>query len=208
MPNLSYLADDIKYFEEIGATYMMMQSSNSTRRGDWQHYLKSYICSKLYWDSSLNVRDLMNEFILYYNGEVAAPYISSFLELMENHYALLLKDVEGFDLHANMPNWYYLDNQFYPTELLEKAYSVLSAGREAIAASGYDAAEKSMYDKRLGEVQLIAQYMILENFNAYQYNKVEFVTDFNTNAKRAGFTMIGESEGYSEYIAQFNVTFE
>ena len=208
MPNLSYLADDIKYFEDIGATYMMMQSSNSTRRGDWQHYLKSYICSKLYWDSSLNVRDLMNEFISCYNGDVAAPYISSFIELMENHYALLLKDVEGFDLHANMPNWYYHDNQFYPTELLEKAYSILLDGRAAIAASEYDEAEKSMYDKRMGEVLLIAQYMILENFNAYQYNKIDFVTEFNTNAKRAGFTMIGENEGYDEYIAQFNVTFE
>lgn len=204
-PNYDYLADNIRYFERHNATYMMVQSSNTTSRGDWQQYSKAYISSKLYWDSSLNARSLLEEFITLYNGSIAAPFISSFMEIMEIHYAEM-REIKNVSFQCVMPNWPYLGPDYYPTSLLEKAYNVLMAGSNAIEASTMTAAEKELYQKRLGEVIMIPQYMILENFDAYQFDMESFVNQFHKNARRAGLTMTGENVGYSVYISKFPVT--
>ena len=67
VPTIYHLSQDLTAYKNIGVEYIFMQGAHSSI-GDWQAIMKSYVASKLMWDTSLDCATVRNEWINAYFG--------------------------------------------------------------------------------------------------------------------------------------------
>ena len=160
-PNMHTWKENFKLFKEMGVTYFMMQHSY-TEKNNWQAIMQTYVASKLMWDSSLNVSDLVNEFIDLYYGETGAPYIKQFMQLFEDHFMYLFS-THKFEYTCYEEELYRPEYQ--PLAFLRKGLDILEEGAEAITAKNEES--KEVYLQHLKQVMLTPLYSMLYNANYY-----------------------------------------
>ncbi|MBR2375214.1 MAG: DUF4838 domain-containing protein [Clostridia bacterium] len=161
-PSLSYIKQNLQLYYDMGMTYIMMQGANNVP-AIWQDDLKCYVASRLFWDMSLEVEDLVKEYVNIYYG-LGAENVLEFLRRMENHYAE--KIAGGFHTTLGSEKEFF-DAANYPLELLQGCEKLLDEALEKVQNSELSDAEKQVYTKRLKAVLLTPLRMIVRNEHAY-----------------------------------------
>ncbi len=149
IPNLDAMKANYEYYKSIGVTQVMTQGAP----GEWNFYdnvLHQYVASKLMWDTSLEVADIVADFDRMYFGEYAS-YASAYRATMNEMYTKK-------DIHAN--TWGALDfanSSKFDANTLKSAAEALQVGIDAAKAAG-----ASDYEKRLTSIIVTPQYMLLD----------------------------------------------
>lgn len=79
-PNLYQMADNIRLYKELGVNGVLEQGNFSYGGGAALDELKSYLIAKLLWNSKLDTKEIIDEFINAVYGK-GAPYIREYIEL-------------------------------------------------------------------------------------------------------------------------------
>ena len=201
MPHLSNLSEQAKYLKENDFYYWMYESVFSTD-GLWNIDLIRYVVTNLWWDVNANVNVLKDEFIEIYNGKTAAPYIKEFINIMEENNARL-KTQNG--ITANVFGTSDITVENYPRALLEQALSLMDEAEIAIKndASLTDN-EKAEYQRRLTEVRVIPEGIMLFNYEKYYVNgtdmKKSFAQNFYEHTKIIGLDSVSSGQTVLDYL--------
>ena len=183
----------------------IIQQNSTGESAYYQNKLHAYIGAKMMWDLSLNMSDVIKEFNYYYFGEVAAPYIDQFVDLMNTHYAVLNSNGKHtnlgmYDSHPSASN--------YPIALLEKALGCVEDAMDKVMASNkYTQEEKAEYYRHLESVIVQPLYMILFNFDSY-YDismKNAYAVKFCEAADNIGLKKVTEVKSYADYKKELGV---
>lgn len=145
-PNFHILQPNMQLFKKNGATMHFSQISSG--KGCDFSELRSYIVSKLLWNTEINVDTEIQSFLKGYYGEAAAPYLYQYLKLQE-----------GALIGSNIPLWIYDTPITHKNGMLNdrmmRRYNIL-----------FDKAERatsdSTYQNRIREARLPIQYAELE----------------------------------------------
>ena len=192
MPNLNYMQKNLRFYKDIGTVYVMNQSSYDSR-GDWQSDLKLYLARRLYWHVNYDVDALIKEYISLQFGKAAAADVTSFIEMMEEHFAVKVSG--GMDISI-LPtlNEEYMKPETYPIGLLERGMKYINDAMEKTRADeSLTPALRDMYLRNLTGVLLTPQRMILKNYSAYYLEgKREFAIEFYSNCALYGMSRVAE----------------
>lgn len=191
-PNLEYLAENIRWYSEIGVE-SVLQLGAYTSPEDWQNKLKIYVASKLYWHPDRNVGELVDEFIRLYYGERAAPFVRNFLNVMEGHFAYLRAHT-ALNIYCIAGGKSFIGSEAYSPAMLKNCISVLKEGMVSMRMdASLTETEKAAYEKRLYAVLATPQMMLFENYDEYyEVGKDEFAAELFASLDRAGINRIGE----------------
>ncbi|MBQ2885753.1 MAG: DUF4838 domain-containing protein [Alphaproteobacteria bacterium] len=201
MPHLSNLSEQAKYLKDNDFCYWMYESDFSTD-GLWNIDLIRYIVTNLWWDVNADVNALKDEFVDIYNGKTAAPYIKEFIKIMEENNARL-KTVNG--ITANVFGTSDITVENYPRALLEQAISLIDEAKNAINNDAtLTTNEKNTYLKRLAEVRIIPESIMLFNYEKYYVNgtdmKKAFAQDFYKNTQFIELKSIASGMTVLDYL--------
>jgi hypothetical protein len=188
--NYNCVETNYRMYKEYGIKYFMDLASAEGPYVDFQE-LRAYVSSKMMWDTTRNIKNLMDEFIDGYYKEAALP-VKKYLKLIEEHYNKMDLD-SGWHLRL-----YHLPDKMFSYESfpLEFIDSLLDCKDEAlnIVKDMMDCAERKKLEKRIRRAFLSAQYLLLMNYERY-YNegKEEFVNHFIHECFTLGITKYKEN---------------
>ncbi len=160
--NASHLQRDIKLCEKIGMSYIMKQGAYNIGTV-WQDEIKSYVCSKLFWNTDLDVQELVKEYVRIYFG-LGAENVLAFIDKMERFFAERIDN--GFHLVLGEDKSFF-DPSGYPLAFLQEAEALLDNAIERVRDSSLAQAEKEIYIKRLQTVLITPVRMIVKNAEYY-----------------------------------------
>lgn len=201
MPHLSNLSEHAKYLKDNDFYYWMYESIFGDD-GLWNIDLIRYIVTNLWWDVDADVNLLKDEFIEIYNGNAAAPYVKEFVRIMEENNAKL-KTQNG--ISANVFGTPDITVENYPRALLEQAIALMDKAETAIENDNtLTDNEKATCQKRLIEVRIIPESIMLFNYDRYYVNASEkikgFAQDFYNKTQLVGLNNITSSLTVLDYI--------
>lgn len=204
-PNLGYIKDNLSLYAEIGMSYVLNQGAYNTKV-DWQGEMKSYVCSKLYWDISLDVDDLVKEYVSYYYG-IAAPKVLDYINQLEEFYDAKIAD--GFKVKLLQADDEYFAAKSYPVEWLESHVELIESAIADVKGSDLSDKEKSDLVLRLSKVLMTPVRMLMRNEYDYypdgndKYGKLFFKLADYTGTYKLGETLPifieMQKDGKSEY---------
>ncbi len=179
IPNLDAMKANYEYYKDIGVTQVMTQGAP----GEWNFYdnvLHQYVASKLMWDTSLEVADIVADFDRMYFGSYAS-YASAYRATMDAMYATN-------DIHAN--TWGALDfanSNKFNAQTLKDAITELQKGIDAANDAGH-----TDYAKRLTSIIVTPQYMLLDMklISGTEYNTM--LASFKANVELLGMEYYAE----------------
>jgi hypothetical protein len=118
MPNMDIMAKNIRFYVANNAEGVMLQANYQTA-GSERDWLRSWVAAKLLWNPSLNLYDLMDDFIFGYFGKAAAP-IAAYNRLLEKQEEIYKIELSGKWLmdHKYKPIRYDMDHPFLSKEFL------------------------------------------------------------------------------------------
>ncbi len=157
-PTVSSWHDKLVTARDMGISYLMYQSTflESTI---YQTVLERYIGAKMFWNPEYDVNEIIEDFHKHYFGEIAAPYVTEYIDVMtEACYTRL----ENNACNAQQA-LYYFDKG-----LLTSVISRLDKAISEIDASELSEADKKMYKERIELVKFQPRYMYLYNFMQYE----------------------------------------
>lgn len=162
-PSMYYIKQNLQLYYDMGMTYIMMQGANNVKC-IWYDELKAYVASRLFWDMSLDVEDLIKEYVTVYYG-LGANNVLELIHRMEKHYEGLIAN--GF--HADLGGGFaeFFDAKHYPLELLQGCEKLIDDALETVKNSELSEEEKAVYVKRLQAVLMTPVRMIVKNEQAY-----------------------------------------
>lgn len=162
-PSMYYIKQNLQLYYDMGMTYIMMQGANNVPQ-IWHDEMKGYVASRLFWDMSLNVQDLIKEYVTIYYG-IGAQAVLELIQRMETHYAKLIED--GF--HADLGGGFkeFFEAKYYPLELLQGCEKLIDDALITVQNSALTDEEKKVYTKRLQAVLMTPVRMIVRNELAY-----------------------------------------
>lgn len=82
-PNIHVLAQNIRFFIKNNTIGLFEQGDVYCDAGDFVR-MRNWVISRLMWNPSLDENKLIDEFLVGYYGENAAPYLRQYLDLMTN----------------------------------------------------------------------------------------------------------------------------
>jgi len=108
-PNFKVLQPNIQAFVKNNAIGIMEQAASQSRGGEFAE-LRSYLISKLLWNSEINVESVIDDFMFGYYGR-SGQYIRDYFDLLHEQ---ILPDTH---IHFNMNP----DNKIYTNKFIEEA---------------------------------------------------------------------------------------
>ncbi len=155
-PNFSALAENYRYFHEKGIRYFIDQGPVTTGTATFEE-LRIYVQSKLMWDTSLNVNDLIDHFMENYYG-VAADEINAYFKEINTYYAGLLENTTFSGLIYELIG----STEFWPVGLINNYVAKLENSIETVrAAKTLTETQKQAYIDRIKRLNLTNQYLYL-----------------------------------------------
>ena len=204
-PNLSYLKENMKTYQHMGAHYIMKQGANNVNP-IWHDELHSYISSKLFWDTDADVDALAKEYVSLYFGP-GAEKVQAYIDEMEAFYANLTKDHFHIDVSGQSEGQYYFSAELYPLKMLQNQEKTLEAGIAAVEKSDLPQEEKEAYIKRIKSVLITPLRMIVRNAQAYfGETNVAYEEKYWQTADAIGVKMSGEAVPIFMELAANNTT--
>ena len=189
---------------ENGATMILDQTEHYQRKvGTGFSRLKAYLMSKLQWDNSLNMNELINDFFAHYFGE-AADTMQGLFDQQREWYAHLYADLEaGSTIQDDLLNenyWSYNQLQGY-LKLIDQAYKDIAPLRE-----GNPERYEQLYQRILLE-SMQYRYMILSLYGT-EYSEAELLNErnkFRFDFEQLGLTRHEESFEVSELWIKWGI---
>lgn len=190
-PNLSYIKENMKTYQRMGANYIMKQGASNVR-SIWHDQLHAYVSAKLFWDVNADVGALVKEYVSLYFGP-GADKVQAYIDEMEAFYEE--KKKEGFYLRVNgqSGNQPYFNAELYPLAMLQRQEQMLEEGIQAVKDSQLPQTEKEEYIKRIKSVLITPLRMIARNAEAYfGETNVAYEEKYWRTADAVGLKMSGE----------------
>jgi len=118
MPNLDIMAENIRFYLANNAEGVMLQANYQTV-GSERDWMRSWVAAKLLWNPSLNLYDLIDDFIFGYFGK-AAPAVAQYNRLLQKQEEIYKTELSGKWLmdHKYKPIRYDMDHPFLSKEFL------------------------------------------------------------------------------------------
>ncbi len=197
-PNLEYIGENIRNYTESGVNYIMNQGAYNIF-GSWQDDMKAYICSRLYWDCRLNVKELITEYLQAYYG-AAWKNVYDYIDKTEKFFA----DRKNDGMKTGVFGQYdILCYKNYTLDFLEDGLSILDGGIDALKQSERHGRKNREYMDRLDLVRLTPLRMIILNADFYGEEVFDrHIDDYENIIDRFELPRTGES-GYTQvYLAE------
>ena len=131
MPNMDIIAENIRFYVNNNAEGVMLQANYQTV-GSERDWLRSWVTAKLLWNPSLNLYDLMDDFIYGYFGKAAAP-IAAYNRLLQKQketYSLELTGKWMMGHNFTKPIRYDMDHPFLSREFILSSNSLYNKAEE------------------------------------------------------------------------------
>ena len=194
LPTLHVLGENLRYLGEQGVEMAYVQSPGSD---DGREELRQWVTAKLLWDPTLNVDNLIQDFIWggYYGA--AAPEVAEYHHLFTD-YAARYNDFE------RRRNWIHAihDEGMFQHGFVEKARAILDRGLERV---GDDEQVRRRVERlKLGVVSVEATQMFMQMRDGAEppdlarYETVRL--ELSDLCKRLGVKVVGFFDD-SQYIA-------
>lgn len=133
-PTYQNYAANTKFFQEINAENVMMQS---TWNGNnvWHSLLNNYVASKILWNPYQDVNALASEFVTLYYG-VAATDVQEFIDVWTENFIRYNTEVQKifYSYPITDGTKHSIDSDVFPLRLLDRLIGVLDAGIAKISA--------------------------------------------------------------------------
>lgn len=164
-PNFSYLQDNMKTYQRMGASYIMKQGANNVSP-IWHDELCAYISSKLFWNIDADVKELVQEYVSLYFGP-GADKVFAYMAEMEAHFAQWRENGFSIQVSGHVPEQMYFYADSYPLAMLQSQEKSLEEGIRAVENSNLSQEEKALYVKHLKSVLITPVRMIVRNAESY-----------------------------------------
>ena len=185
------MSENYAFFARNGVKYVLDHGNCEGEFADFAE-LKTYVLSKICWNSDRDVKMLMREFIRgYYRG--AAPEIEEYFDKMNRR----LEEIErerGYHLRL-----YHLPESMFAPENFPLGFI-----RDLLAI--FDRAiDKARGDRtlvlRIIRARVSVKFLLLMNYDRYGIDgKKEFEEGFAADCKACGITKYKECFGNADYI--------
>ncbi len=151
MPNIRAVAENIRYFTEQNAETVYVQQSIGMDLG--REPMRFWIWSKLQWDPTRDVEELMLDFIFGYFGE-AAPAVVEYEQL-------LLEHCVTYTDFTKKRNWIYAihDEEMYRHGFVDEARAILARAAQAAES---DAVRERVRRLKAGVVYIEALQLFMQ----------------------------------------------
>ena len=208
LPNLSYIKENMKTYQRMGAHYIMKQGANNVNP-IWHDELHAYVSSKLFWDVHADVEALVKEYVSLYFGP-GADKVQAYIDEIEAFYVGLQKSGLRIEITGQSSAQSYFSAQLYPLEILQRQEQTLEEGLRAVENSDLPQAEKDVYSKRIKSVLITPVHMIAKNAQAYfGAPSVEYEEKYWRIADDIGVRMSGEAVPiYMELASNATTTYK
>lgn len=165
--NFDSLAKNYRFYYENGVTRIMSQGAPHVSNY-YQGHLENYVVAKLLWNPWLDTNELINEFNYYYYGADSYKVVNEFVQYMRAYYKILDQSSStGFhtELYTHGP---FLNAENYTLSFLTGAINLLQKEIDRVNEDQtLSAEEKAEQIKRLWQVQIQPEYMLLHNYEFY-----------------------------------------
>ena len=130
-PMWTGLDENYRWFKQLNAYHVFMEAGCVGTFGNFSE-MKIYCVSRLMWDCSLKLEDLVKEFMgVYYKG--AEKEVYEYFEYIHKHAEWMDKNLDRQMIFVHFdddPNGRILDARFWPIEMLEKAIDIFDRALE------------------------------------------------------------------------------
>ena len=204
-PNLSYLKQNMKTYQRMGAHYIMKQGANNVTP-IWHDELNAYISSKLFWNVDADVDALVREYVSLCFGP-GADKVQAYIDEMEAFYEGLRKNDFHVEVSGHVATQPYFSAEFYPLAMLQRQEQSLEEGIRAVKNSDLPQTEKDAYIKRIKSVLITPLRMIVRNAQTYfGETNVAYEEKYWRVADAIGLRMSGEAVPIYMELANNNTT--
>lgn len=179
MPNMEVIADNIRFWIANNAEGIMTQGAYQSA-GAERDWMRSWIIAKLLWDPTLDVYELMQDFIWGYFGK-AAPAMAEYNKLLEGQYHKYGRELDNLGgIRYNAKACFLTDG------FVEKA--------DEIFTKAFELADNDEIKKRLELDYLPILYVEIEQWEGdATEGYLAMVDRFEATAKRENLTYTGET---------------
>lgn len=190
-------ADNLRFAYETGYSNYYIQGVWGTMCSGF-HYLNSYVCSKLMWDTSLDVNTLVYDYIDHVYGPAAQP-MKEYYDMLRNRLAYL-REMNGYgsmclNSHLSSTNW-------PRTVMLQYEEKINEAYAEIEYLQYIDEEMYEVYFRNIKIEEMFVQYvncsLYLAKYSTEEKNAL--IDEFEYYASKYRFTRWSESKAMSEVI--------
>lgn len=130
--------------------------------------LRTYLLSKLSWDSTLSYTELFDDFFLHYYKE-AGPYMREYYDLIRARMHAIGKDLNGSGCQICMSSaGVYYNTGLWSFNLLKSFEKVVKKAYEAIENAGYNEAQKETLFMRIrADEFFITHFFVKDAYKSY-----------------------------------------
>lgn len=162
---LNGLAENYKFFYENGVECLFEQGpSEATSSTATMEELRMYVHANLMWDTSLNINDLIHDFISFYYGE-AGEVMQEYYDTLNAYFTELNAQDSSFfgGIFTEIGNRQYWPKGFvdHLDGLFQKAYQALDPIKES------DPERYQMLYGRIEKMYATIDYLNLEHYMSY-----------------------------------------
>ncbi len=190
-PNLSYIKENMKTYQRMGANYIMKQGASNVHP-IWHDELRAYVSAKLFWDVDADVGALVREYVSLYFGP-AANTVQAYIDEMEALYAEQKKGDFCVEVSGHIAQQRDFSAELYPLAMLQEQVQRLEGEICEVENSNLPQAEKDAYVKRIKSVLITPLRMIVYNAESYfGETSIAYEEKYWSVADDLGLKMSGE----------------
>lgn len=189
--DFSSLKENLLLFKEKNVIDVMNQGYGDSG-GTAFYAFRTYVGSKLMWDTSLDYQTLTDNFFKAYYKD-AAGKVREYFELLRTHYAYLQATNNDFNVYTSNNKYTLLDAKYWSKAFLENCENLLKDAEEIARNSQTDAEKLSA---RIRTESLSIKYMLIELYGS-TYSREELKNRIDT------FEVLAQEGNLTHYRENF-----
>ena len=154
-PDWDVFGKNMRFWKEYGAVDILTQLPAHTVGTEF-NAMRLFVRARLTWDTSLDEKALMDEFISAYYGS-AGEAIHEYIDLLKKHY-YTLKEKNGYTGHIFVD---YNLGFYWPLPLLKKIEKLLLTAKKNLTETGE---RRALIEDRIDRETLFYRHCMLENY--------------------------------------------
>ena len=184
--DFSSIVPNIKFIEENGGEWFFTENGSGTKQSQSFQAMRAFVYSKLQWNSSLDMNELIDEFMLNYY-KVASSDLKEYWIMLRDYYD---SKIQYFDQDSQAGvgttvNFVYGKDKNEFNTLVQMA-SKLNGAIEKVKSAGYTQLEEFKLINRITMESLTVRYTMLEYFQEYMdnYTYLKLVEEFANDCNK------------------------
>lgn len=197
----NFYQDIYGFFHEVGGSFCLTQQHSSQKGADSGFFiLAGYVCSKMMWDSSLDVNDLIDNYMNAMYKE-AAPAMKQLFDHERTRFNIQYTQFSwSWTAWWNKPSF---SSQYWTVGYVNEAFRLLDEAYSAIEKYKND---ETLYNAMKGRIDMewlspakVAIDNYEENFTVDEYKQMK--AKFKKVVADLGISNIGELDKIDSYLA-------